>query len=175
MLQRYVHFSGSAASASLTGTIEVTNLDTDFIAAVSTSTSTSFAQESGGTASINVGSFFSSASTKGLPFNSLHVLSGSISVPVTEAIITGSFVSGNIFGGDKYRYIESESVAVMGQSSSMFLINVTASIVPSASFGIVLVDSTPLVLPPQVTGAAEPAAPTVPTEGQIFPRGTGGN
>ncbi len=153
MLIRYVR------SGSVSGTLEVTDLPSTFMAAVSSADSTSFAQESSGTSSIDVSGF------SPLELASLHVLSGSISEESER--ITGSFVSGNIFGGDKYRY---------STQSLFFYGNITQSVVYIEIPLTVMTASVIADVPFQaaVTGDATGGAPAeVPREGQVFPRGTG--
>lgn len=141
-----------------TESLEVNRLPSTFIAAVSTSASTSFAQESGGTASIDMAGFGPTAE-----FAAIFILSGSISV-VSEQL-SGSFVSGNIFGGDIFDYTtESLSVSNLADTSSWFA---TGSLVEDnfKNFNFVY----PAGGGGDGDGDGGGTAP--PTEGQIFPRG----
>lgn len=160
MLVRYQRkgIAGGEDTAA-TESLEVTRLPTDFIAAVSTSASTSFAQESGGTASLDMAGFGATAQ-----FEAIFILSGSISI-VSEQL-SGSFVSGNIFGGDRFDYTtESLSVRNLAETSSLF---VTGTIIEDSFKNL------EFVYPAGGggTGSGDGGGGTVPpTEGQIFPRG----
>lgn len=159
MLVRYQRkgIAGGEDTAA-TESLEVTRLPTDFIAAVSTSASTSFAQESGGTASLDMAGFGATAQ-----FEAIFILSGSISI-VSEQL-SGSFVSGNIFGGDRFDYTtESLSVRNLAETSSLF---VTGTIIEDGFRNFTF------IYPAAAgTGSGDGGGGTVPpTEGQIFPRG----
>ena len=139
--------SGSAS------TIVVSTLKTGYIVAVSSSVSTSYAVESGGTATIDASAFDPGV------FVSLHVMAGTFDVPAEHGILSGTFVSGNIFRGDVYAYTTQSAVLKAANSQS-----------------IILVDWSPQVFPPILTSQTTGSAPTgsttvIPTEGQIFPRG----
>jgi hypothetical protein len=128
-------------------TVQVTSLTNLYYAAVSTSVSTSFAQAGlAGTASISVSAFIPPT------FTSLTILDGNFSV-IEE--LTGSFVSGNIFGGDKFHWSGSCSLFTIGHPTQS-LIAVSGAL------------AYPVPLTTIISGAA---AAAVPTEGQVFPRG----
>lgn len=130
--------------------VVVNLLPTDFIAAVSSAISTSNAQEAGGTATIDVSSFTPTE------FASLHIMSTSFDSPAIDGVISGTFVSGNIFGGDIYDYT-AESIALKGPGSQ----------------SVILIPAQPHVVPPIMEAAVTGGngGVVVPTEGQIFPRG----
>jgi len=166
MLVRWAR-SGSelGESGGDTTTIEVDNLSTGYSIAVSTSISMSYAAESSNTGSINIQSFDDPS------FSSLHILDGS-DVVIEE--LTGSFVSGSIYGGDKYNYYATRSIVAIGTTTPkpQVFTSATASVLRydlysgSAPFYVITSGSGP---GPTPTGSASGAI--VPLAGQLFPRG----
>jgi len=169
MLVRWTR-SGSVIgqSGGPTTIIEVDNLSTGYSVVVSSSVSVSSAAESSNTGSIDIQDFTEPS------FSSLHIVDGS-DVVIEE--LTGSFVSGSIYGGDKFNYYETRSTLAIGSvsgvvSPQIFSPPITASVIRydlysgSAPFYVITSGSGP---GPTPTGSASGAI--VPLAGQLFPRG----
>ena len=155
MLIRYVRKGiDTGNDTGNSGSVQVNGLQTFYYAAVSSSLSTSFAQAGfvvAGTASISVSAFIPPT------FVSLTILDSNFAVIET---LSGSFVSGNIFGGDKFHWSESVSSFLMGDPISSSLVPISGALAyPQLNITTI------------VSGAASGAAAVIPTEGQVFPRG----
>jgi hypothetical protein len=141
-------------SGSDTGSIEVNGVPPAYLAVASSAVAAFSGSTASNTASVDL-------SALGAPWElaSLHIVSGTVDGPLVEEL-TGSFISGNIFGGDMYSW-STRSIFAPDVSRSIIMVPLTMSFVGISVTTVAGGD-----------GNGDGAGDDFTRIGQIYPRGT---